>query len=194
MSNLTRRAILRGSTFATVAAAISSLPAISLAESIGAPASTDPLVALAVRSAQLNVASRANYQRYLMLQVAHAPDDMRHLLDGLWQSDVSDEMRARWGEFTRWCLHESDRGEDPEARVDEICDIQRKICRTPARTLDGLLAKLRWAVDNISDEADPEIPTLQDAYDFDGADWSLRMLASIWADAERLLAGKGGAA
>jgi hypothetical protein len=47
------------------------------------------------------------------------------------------------------------------------------------------VAKLRWLVNNLSADADPDVPTLEIAYSWEGEDRAQTMTARIWADAER---------
>ncbi len=70
--------------------------------------------------------------------------ELRRILDG----PLADCSEEHW----KLCISraaeygEKAENEAEEARSAELDDIEDKIAETPARTLEGLLAKLRWLV------------------------------------------------
>lgn len=186
MSNLTRRAILRSSAVTAAAAAAFGVPAVTLAKATVAPASTDPLVALAGRSAALRSDARMAYTRYL-LAAQHKKDPAFLAQFAASLTSWSEEHRAALVE-TVAAYDENSEDEEAEVRSCELDRIEDGMAATPARNLDGLLAKLRW-IANYSDDGLPDLPTLETAYSWSGEGRRDTMAISAWADAERLVAG-----
>jgi hypothetical protein len=76
---------------------------------------------------------------------------------------------------------------DPDAVIDALWDIEDELRATPADDLAGLLAKLRWLVNNLSSDINYSPPTLDEAYTWEDGDDDIKdMIVSAWADAERL--------
>ena len=120
--------------------------------------------------------------------------ELRRILDG----PLADWSEEHWKLFISRAAEYDEKAENEaeEARSAELDDIEDKIAESPARTLEGLLAKLRWLVDNMSEDATPDLPTLDTAYEWSGENRTDYIVARAWADAERLIGGggKGGAA
>jgi hypothetical protein len=109
---------------------------------------------------------------------------------------VARGIALREGEVGRMSDDNDPDHEFEVAVADEMSSIENHLQRTPAQSLAGLLGKLRWLVNYLSETADP-MPTLDEAYDWEGIGTHLdNMIVSAWADAERLIGvgGKGRAA
>lgn len=68
----------------------------------------------------------------------------------------------------------------------KIWAAQKQLAKTPAISVDGLLAKLRFLAASISDSLEEPVPTMATAYAFESSECLGAVIASAWADAERL--------
>jgi hypothetical protein len=193
MANISRRKLLRGS--ANGAAAI-------VATAIGAPAgmsavlpTSSPVVALAERAEVFRKIDTASSIRYSAL-IRGVPEDLR-FGEGTpyrYPSDMPPDVLARYREFSDACSQAANGGLDSDAMTEARWAVEDELCATPSDDLAGLVAKLRWLVNNLCSDIGYARPTLEEAYTReDGGDDIERMVVSVWADAERL-AKKGGAA
>ncbi len=82
--------------------------------------------------------------------------ELRRILDG----PLADWSEEHWKLFISRAAEYDEKAENGAdgARSAELDDIEDKIAETPARTLGGLLTKLRWLVDNMSEDPPPTCP------------------------------------
>jgi len=108
-------------------------------------------------------------------------------------SSLPPEIRERWESFNNECSESADKlAPYDEAMSDELRAVEHELEDTPAESLSGILAKLRWAVAALlSGDGDPDLPTLENAYSWRGDGQLATVVARIWADAERLLGARG---
>jgi hypothetical protein len=182
MSDITRRAILRGSPAAAIAAAaITSLPAGGAAAS--------PILALAAERQALQARLDALLAESLRLEATLPPEfDAGPGKRYPYPAALPPELLARYEAFRQ------DSGlVSLGAASDEVCDRlnenEAAICRTPAATLAELRAKLRVAVASALDGLEgPASPAAAYAWESpDGVLSELGALVMVWADVERLV-------
>jgi hypothetical protein len=111
----------------------------------------------------------------------------------LYPAQMPPDVYARHKAFRDAAVREAEAGVDGEELAAETTLVERKLQATPSEDFAGLLAKLRWISEHVTELVTDDAPTLANAYVWDGDDEVQRMIVSAWADAERL-AKKNGAA
>jgi hypothetical protein len=126
---------------------------------------------------------------------AACPNEYRHgpAFKYLTPSEFPADLRARFDAF-REAMGIPEPGNEPvNKRLEKVWRLEDKMRATPAQSLAGLLAKLRLLADELQRDHKPRL-TIANAYRWNPEtchDLVQCMIASIWADAERLI-GKGG--
>jgi hypothetical protein len=189
MEKITRRAILRGSATGA-AAAVASAIGVPVGMSAALPAS-NPVVALAERAEVFREIDTAASIRYSAL-IQGAPEELRYGPGTPYRypAEMPPDVLARYREFADACSQAANEGLDSDAMTEARWAVEDELRATPADDLAGVVAKLRWLVNNLCTDIGYVPPTLDEAYTWeDGDDDIQRMIVSVWADAERL-AGK----
>ena len=150
---------------------------------------SESVAGLVSRAVKLNALEVAAFRHAQAVKASTMPEELRSWTERP-ATEMPEEVFWQRSEFLTRCYAEADKRTGYSAAMgQELCDLVDAIEETPSKSLFDLLAKLRWLVLRMSDETDPEVPTLEGAYSWSGEDRTQTMVARIWADAERLIGG-----
>jgi hypothetical protein len=190
MSNLTRCAVLRGSTVAAAAAAVSTMPALaaSLPDTTAQPSKVATMFAewQAVR-ADLHV-----YDSCTDAIIAKMPLELRCGTDSAYSAPLySPPMFGKRRDEWMNANYPADSDDRMDAYSDALLGHERAIAATPAASVADIVVKLRLQA--ITNDLIEEDEILNDEAYSDDGDLVSHLLLSALRDMERLAA-KGGAA
>jgi hypothetical protein len=158
----------------------------------------DPIVGWVEKAIRLTVEVDAEADAISARYEAACPDEYRFGEGYKYRNpgEFPADLQARYRAFNRamGMGYSPDAPTDP--RLTTAWRLEDKVREMPAKTLAGLLAKLRLGVDLLRRDPVPDPLTVETAYRWKDPEREglppANSFVSIWADAERLI-GKGGA-